>query len=292
MKTASALIRLTRPANMAICAVSAATGALLGGKPLEQFLALFHADNIDSLHRILAAAASSALILAAGNVFNDIRDIETDKINAGHRPLVTGAISSGTAAILAVALALAGLAAAIPLGIPGISIAVSAVLLLSAYDIKLKGVPFAGNIAVSLLGGLAFVYGGVAGGCVTASFLPAVFAFLIHLGRELVKDAQDFEGDKAASIRTAATVFGVRTACSTAVFVLSVLGLLTLAPYALGYFGKSYIGIIALAVWPELGYAMKICLKENTPANLKRASQLLKLAMPFGLVAVLAGFSS
>jgi len=294
MKALSGLFRLTRPVNMLICALSVISAALLSCKPLSVAATLL--SDISALTynsagiRVLSAALSAALILAAGNVFNDVCDLETDRINAPHRPIVSGAVSVGLATLFAIALTIAGLILAYTLSISVMALAACAALLLFLYDIRLKGRPLLGNITVAFLGGIAFIYGGIAGDCVTQSFVPAVFAVLLHLGRELIKDVLDYEGDLAAGIRTVATVSGTHSACRIASFALSLLAIATLAPYALGYFGKSYIGIIALTVWPPLGYAMRAALKFPTQDALNRASLLLKVAMPAGLLAVLVGF--
>ncbi len=286
MDRALALLSLTRPLNALICGLSVIAGAAVAGKPLNILLDPPPGWTL----RTISAAVSAALILAAGNVFNDIRDIAADRINAPGRALPRGIVPPWTAAVFAAVLAFVGLAAALPLGAAGIGIAAAAVLLLAGYDYSLKGVPLAGNIAVALLGGLAVVYGGLAGNALPRAFIPAGFAVLLHLGREIVKDAADETGDRAAGITTLATTAGPRVARRTAAGVLFLLALAVYLPVAAGYFGAGYAGIASAGVVLPVMGATWMTLFSKAENGLIQASMLLKLAMPFGIVAVLAGF--
>ncbi len=286
MRAFAGFMRLTRPLNMVICAVSTTVGALLAGPPLA-----IAADPPSGWGmRTLAAALSSALILAAGNTFNDVRDLETDRINAPGRPLPAGDVSPRAATVLSAVLALGGCISAVLLGPAGVTVAVSAVALLACYDMFLKRVPFAGNLAVALLGGLAVVYGGIAGHAVPRALIPAAFAVLLHLAREIVKDAADEPGDRAAGIKTVATVSGIRTAGTLAKTLLLLLCLVVFIPAATGYFGPGYLAVIVIGVMPPLVFALFLLHFGAAKSHMERASMALKIAMPAGIVAILVGF--
>jgi len=297
MKTLKGLLHLARPVNMLICGLSVVCGGILGGKPLERFgeIVSFFSSTIpvgiqSRELRILSAAVSAALILAAGNALNDVCDLSCDRINAPHRPIPSGIVSPAGAAAFAVILAFSGLLLSLPLGIHGITVALVAVSVLVAYDMKLKGIPLAGNIAVAGLGGLGFVYGGIAGDSAGRALTPALFAFFFHLGRELVKDAADVQGDYSTGIHTAATMWGKGTACRLAAAVLMVLAVISVSPFTFGFFGFAYFVIIALGVWPVLLYASVSSLRNPSERNLRRISGILKMDMPVGIVAILVGY--
>ncbi|MHB9029905.1 MAG: geranylgeranylglycerol-phosphate geranylgeranyltransferase [Candidatus Latescibacterota bacterium] len=295
MNSILGLYRITRPGNVLVCALSVISGGLIGGKPLDllngAFLSLLHGEGIPSwLLRVIFAALSASLVLAAGNVYNDVRDLKADRVNAPNRPLPSGLITPGAATFYAAALAFSGILLALPLGIPSLSIAVSAVVLLAIYDVHLKGAPFVGNILVALLGGVIFLYGGIAGNAVVPALIPALFATLFHLGREIIKDAADLRGDREAGIRTLATERGVHQSAAIAAGVFFLLAILATLPAACGRFGMGYLLIIALGVWPVLAYTTASSLIHPTEANLRRVALLLKLDMPVGILAVLAGF--
>ena len=294
MNKLAGISRLARPVNTLICALSVLCGSIIGGKPLDYLDEAVASIGCGELPgwtvRVVFAALSASLILAAGNTFNDVCDLSCDRINAPERPIPAGIVSPREASVFALILASIGISLSFPLGTTGVFVALGAVVMLAAYDMKLKGVPLAGNIVVACLGGLAFIYGGIAGGGVVQSLIPAVFAALFHLGRELTKDAADRDGDSAAGLRTAATVWGVPLTCRLAAAVLTVLAIFTVLPVITGYFGTVYCLIILFGVWPALIYSVTLSLKDDSVKSLVTASRILKADMPIGIVAVLAGF--
>jgi len=293
MKKVSGFLSITRPGNVLVCALSVFSGGLLGEKPMERLSGFFPSfeTGLDSwAARLLCASVSASLILAAGNVLNDVCDLDTDRINTPHRPLPAKILTRTEAIVFAALLAFIGLLLAVPLGVTGTIIALSAVLILLFYDLKLKRVPLAGNLAVAFLGGLAFIYGGIAGFSPLQSLVPAIFAFLFHLGRELVKDAADISGDSLSGIRTAATIWGVRTSLLLSGLVFAVLAVFVVLPVVILWFGRGYLVIVAIGVWPVLIHVMISSLRNPSQDNLRRLAKLLKLDMPVGIIAVLAGF--
>ena len=294
MAALKGFIALTRPVNMLICGLSVICGAIIGDRPVTLFIELLTSPGRGSppawVFRTGAAALSASLILAAGNVLNDICDVSSDSINAPKRPIPSGQVTVRKAYYFFGILAVAGFIFAVPLGIPGIAVALTAFSLLVIYDIKLKGVPLAGNIVVAGLGGLAFIYGGIAGNCIGEALIPASFAMLFHLGREILKDAADIRGDKIAGIKTTATVWGVAAACRLASCVLILLAVVVALPSLTGRFGVVYTIYIALGVCPVLLYAAASSLTNQSESNLRRVSMILKVDMPLGIIAVLAGF--
>src|SRR3990172_12861716 len=153
------------------------------------------------------------LITAAGNIQNDLCDIEIDRLNRSDRPLVAGMIRARHAKWMLVLLYLVGLIAAGILGPIPFVIAAIVVALLNLYNISWSRLPGVGNLAVSLMGALPVVYGGVAAVNASPAFLQipvaaALVAFWLHLARELLKDTIDVEGDRAANRRTLPIIFG------------------------------------------------------------------------------------
>lgn len=294
MNILAGCLRIVRPGNMLVCGLSVLSGGLLAGKPLDMLWGALSASASglppEWFVRDLYASMSASLILAAGNVHNDICDLTADRVNVPGRPIPSGAVGRGTAGLLAAALACAGLLLSFPLGPCGIAIACGAVLLLALYNIRLKGIPLAGNLAVAILGGLAFVYGGVASGAATAASIPALFAVFFHLGREIIKDAADVRGDRSAGVRTVATEWGAAAAAWWAAFVFILLGAAASLPYVCGVFGLGYFLLIVGGVWPVLAYAAASTLAHPSEATLRTIAFILKLDMPVGVIAVLAGF--
>ncbi len=111
----------------------------------------------------------------------------------------------------------------------------------------------------------------------------ALFAFLVNLVREFVKDAEDLEGDRVYGKRTIAVVWGIPASrwISAAMLLVGVL-LLILAWYFFIPDGLTLIYFVMFLIIPML-VAMGILLLKNSSESFRQASLLLKLIMISGL---------
>lgn len=239
----------------------------------------------------LWGSLSMLLMVAAGNVHNDTLDVATDRVNRPDRPLASGSVGMGAARCAALLL-LAGALLAAWIGSPAHgALAAAMAVVLWAYNRILKGVPLAGNFAVALLCGLAvwFVEFPLSVDFPGAhdSLPAATFAFLATLARELVKDAEDVAGDRAAGLRTFAVLAGPAAARRLALAMIVLLVLVL--PVPMTHFGYHWAYAVALAALcgpvaiPLLGELAR------NPGNDARASRLLKLFMIAGMLALWAG---
>jgi 4-hydroxybenzoate polyprenyltransferase len=272
-------IRLLRPWNAAIAAAAVWLGwASLRLRP-EWELAFW-------------GSLSMLLMVAAGNADNDTLDVETDRVNRPHRPVAAGHIGLRTARWTAVLVYFAAvLAAWIGSPLHG-ALALLMALLLWLYNRFLKGVPLSGNLAVALLCGLAVYFVELPlliDFPLTAhdSLPAALFAFLVTFARELIKDAEDVAGDRAAGLRTFAVAAGTDAARRLAFASVAVLLLLLPAPMiAFGYHWYYAVAIVVLGgpvLVPLLGDLSR------DGANFPRAQKLLKAFMIAGMASLLAG---
>jgi len=277
MKKISAYINIVRPINFLITFVTVIVAAALSYK-----------GEYSSV-KVFLAAITASLTMSAGNIINDIYDLNGDKINHPLRPLPSGVISLKAALIyyfilLAVSLLLS-------LFISNLNFAVNliSVLMLYLYSYKLKRVALGGNLTVSLLTGLAFIYGGVTVNNIYNSIIPALFAFLINLIREIVKDMEDAEGDMREGIISFPSKYGAKTAKNTIITLSMLLILFTLFPYINGNYGNYYMAVILFLVIPVLIYFLVSLLKDDSKKNMNKLSFILKLDMVFGLIALYIG---
>ena len=67
--------------------------------------------------------------------------------------------------------------------------------LLVLYEKIFKELPLVGNMLAGFLGGMAFIFGGVAVGRPYNATILALIAFLIMLAREILMDLRDIKGD-------------------------------------------------------------------------------------------------
>ncbi|MCP4632478.1 MAG: UbiA family prenyltransferase [candidate division Zixibacteria bacterium] len=233
--------------------------------------------------------ASIAAFFFAGfaNTVNDIADIEIDKINRPSRPLPAEFLSRKQAVVEAIILCVIALGFSLVLGTGTIIVALIALPGMVAYSLWLKRTVLFGNILVSFIAALAFIYGGAAFGKITPVVFPAVMAFLLHLAREIIKDIEDVRGDKKLGAQTLPIVKGERISRLTAAAILLVLVITTILPLLSGFYRLAYflliipVDLIVIAIIYELIFVKDI--------NAGRLSLYLKIAMPLGINAVFFG---
>ncbi|PYO71585.1 MAG: geranylgeranylglycerol-phosphate geranylgeranyltransferase, partial [Gemmatimonadetes bacterium] len=175
-----AVWRLIRAPNLLI----AAAGVLAGG-----WIAL---ARIGAPKELLFAALSGIALGAAGNTWNDMRDIAADRINRPDtRPLAAGALPKDTANFLVFLGTLLGLAGAALVSGRQVVAAVAALVVMFVYSPFLKPRPLIGNLAVALVAGSPPFYGALAVGLPAAGVVPWILAAWLHFVREVVKDVED-----------------------------------------------------------------------------------------------------
>ncbi|MBI3586773.1 MAG: UbiA family prenyltransferase, partial [Ignavibacteriales bacterium] len=168
------------------------------------------------------------------------------------------------------------------------AIALFWVVSLFFYSRLFKRKMLIGNILVAIMTGLAFVYGAVVIGNVEKSWIPALFAFLINLARELVKDAEDIEGDARGHANTLPVKHGVRPTLLLASLVIICLIGATLLPYSGGVYNSTYLLIVSVVDFALL-YVLVSMWRSWSPENLNKLSMTLKLTMVVGLAAIFFG---
>jgi len=272
----SGFVALMRPVNGLIAFLSILLGAAVTG-------------TVQPLWRVLLAGLSGMLVGAGGNAINDAYDVEIDRVNKPWRPIPSGRVSRRQALSFALLLMAAGTLLAAPIGWPAVGVALAASLLLVLYSARLKRTVLWGNLTVSLVSALAFIYGGLAVRRVREALIPAGFAFLFHLGREIVKDVEDMRGDRAGAAQTLPVVHGVRAAQAVVTAVFAVLIVATWLPYLAGVYDQDYFWIVLFGVDTVLLYAIWAFWRSTEPAHLARLSNLLKADMLVGLLAIYLG---
>lgn len=221
---------------------------------------------------------STLCIAAAGNIINDIYDVETDLVNRPAKVIIGKKISEKTAYTLFIILNVIGVLIGFYLshlvgrsGFFAIFVIISAMLYI--YASYLKQMVLLGNIVISILVGLSILIVGV------FELMPAItdqnqttqltffkilfdyalFAFLINLVREMIKDLEDIDGDYKSGMNTLPIAIG-RERASKLAFGVSLLPLFCsmyyVATYLLNY--GLFIGyFIVLIVVPLIYIAGK-----------------------------------
>lgn len=267
------LVRLVRAHNLLI----AAAGVCAGG-----WIAL---GRLALPGPVVWAAVSGIGLGMAGNVLNDILDVDADAVNRrGDRPLAGRRVGVRAAVACLVAGALGGLAAAALAGRTVLLVGAGALAVMIVYSPLLKPLPLVGNVAVAAVGGLPLMYGALAVRRAEAGIVPWVLAGGLHLVREIVKDIEDLEGDRVVLRRTLPVLLGRSGAAALAsAAALGFVPLSFVLPLRAGYSGAYF----AVALPAQMAVVMVAALL--LLGQVERVSALLKAAMVAGIVALVAG---
>jgi 4-hydroxybenzoate polyprenyltransferase len=179
---------------------------------------------------------TTVLIAAAGYILNDNMDASLDAINKPRKKSFAANISRSSAIniyiiLTSIAVAIAFFIADSILNFWLGFVQVGSSVLLALYSGVLKKIPFVGNVTVALLSALVPAIAGLYEPSFYPNFTPYIsiysgFAFLISLIREIVKDAEDMEGDKISGRKTIPLALGMSTTkvILTVLIVLTALG--------------------------------------------------------------------
>jgi geranylgeranylglycerol-phosphate geranylgeranyltransferase len=250
-------IAITRPVNSIVAGLAGVLGYLIATGTLVPDAAIL--------------LGIVALVTAAGNVVNDYCDADIDAVNRPDRPIPAGTVSMHGALLYAALLFAAGNLLALlatPLCL-GIALFNSALLVL--YAGRLKGTPFVGNLAVAYLSASIFLFGGALAGLegLLATLPVAGVTFLAMTAREILKDAEDVEGDSAGGARTLPMIVGVERSVSLAFAFALAAALLSMLP-VFRWWGLPYLAAIGLLNAGVLyrSLSVRFC---TTPACIRRS---------------------
>lgn len=249
---------------------------------------------------------ATVCIAAAGNIINDIYDIEIDKINKPTKVLIGKKISERTANRLFIVLNIIGVAIGFYLsnaiGKPGFAalfIGISALLYM--YASYLKGMLLVGNLLVSALVAMSLLIVALfdlfpaitlANQASQSAIFKivlhfAIFAFFINFIREIVKDLQDINGDKNGNMNTLPIVLG-RKRTATTVFLLGVFMVCGVVFYMYEYLYNEQI-LLLYFLFAIVAPLLYFCLKAwdaETQKQFSFLSKLLKIIMFLGICSI------
>ena len=233
---------------------------------------------------------------AAGNVINDYFDYNIDLINKPERPLPSGRISLKNGRNYGYLLFLAGTICGFLISyltnnwIPFVIVLIADVILY-LYAYKLKSTPLIGNLAVGFMTGFGFVFGGFSlnnPDIILTSIYLGFFAFIMTTAREIIKDIEDIEGDRAEGAKTLPILIGERIPAVIATILIIVDCALCPILYYNHIFGVYYLVVIIIAVILFL-YSGICILKSQDRQTAAKASKNLKMGMLIAFLAFVLG---
>ena len=277
MKKYLSFIKIIRPLNV----LSSGVAILFSS---------FISDYQGPLEQILMPILVVVFFTIGANVLNDYFDYDTDKINRPDRSIVKGDITREQALYLSIISFIIGIYFALRLSSDSqiISLGISLPLLF-LYNAKVKNYPLIGNIIVSLIIGLSFIYAGVVFENVKPLIVPSLLAFGLTLIREVVKDIADFKGDEAIGARTLPIVFGKKKAIYFCTILSILLSMAAFTLFLNGYYNFYYGVLLIITVEIPLGVVVISLLNKPHIETAKKATKLLKFCTLGGLFSIYIG---
>lgn len=207
---------------------------------MGQLLAL---GEFASLPTAIFGFMSVFLISASILVMNDYFDVETDKINAPRRPIPSNLVKPNEALFFSLILLLAGILMGYLISITVFFISILIAVIGFLYNRYLKKSGLLGNLMVSFSVGMAFIYGGTTVGLPFHNMVLffGLIAALIDLGEEIAADAMDVEGDLLINSNSIAIKYSRAAAVKISRFIFSIVVLLSIVPFILGWFSIIYL---------------------------------------------------
>lgn len=249
--------------------------------------------------------AATILIAAGGYVINDIFDQETDAINKPEKVIIGKTIKESSAYTFYACLTILGVCIGFYLSnvidkpnFAALFILIAATLYF--YATTLKQMPIIGNVVIAIILALSILLIPVfdlfpvineenkrqMGQIFNILLDYSIFAFLLHLIREITKDIEDFEGDTQQGMNTLAIQLGIpMTAKFVAALCFIPLGLFS--NYMYRYFFMNDLHIITIysllcIIAPFIYFIIKI-VNAKTKSEFHHLSSILKWIVFFGL---------
>ncbi|MDO9087187.1 MAG: UbiA family prenyltransferase [Anaerolineaceae bacterium] len=265
------LIRPELPISAGICVIVGQTIAL-GRLPTAEQIGLGFALGL--------FLSSSAMI------FNDIFDLEVDRINTPHKPLPSGKLSTTEAIVFG--LVTAAIAWILALLINPFVFVLSLILWILGflYNWKLKAAGLLGNLIVATNVAMTFIIGGISVGEASNPmvWIFGMIAFVFDLAEEIAGDAMDMEGDQKRGSRSLAILHGKKTALRISCGLFFVMIFLTLLPILLGETSLAYILPIFLMDGAIIFFTIRL-MRSMTHKEGHQAMRGLYISATIGLVA-------
>ncbi len=272
--------------------------------------ALFKPFNVDitlNWFGFLLLILSTLCIAAAGNIINDIQDVDTDIVNRPEKVIIGKKVTEKTAYNLFIILNVIGVGLGFYLsnlvgrsGFFAIFVIISALLYI--YATYLKQTLLVGNIVISVLVAMSVLIVGLfellpvvntQNQATQLTFFKilldyALFAFIINLVREVAKDIEDIDGDYKAGMNTLPIAIG-RERATKVLFALTLLPLFGVVYYMLTYLYKQQIAVgyfLLFLVAPLLYITIK-SFSAKTKKDVRHISTILKIVMFLGMLSLL-----
>ena len=251
-------------------------------------LVVYFITDVKNLTLIIYPSIIIGCYMAAGNILNDWIDIEADKINKPSRPLVIYDVNHYLLFSIVFLLFAIGSWITIYIDVYAMYVAIFfAMPCIISYEIVFKRSPIIGNIIISSLVGVVFIFAELSfHQSISVTWRAAVLAFFLNLIREMIKDIEDIEGDAQSQYNTFPIIAGIPTTIVVLRIITIFFIILSLLPIFTSYYLWYYIPLIVFLIHLPLLYII-IRLTDNiTPKECAKYSKVLKLLIINGIITI------
>ena len=299
--------KLIRPLNLSIIALT-----MYGlGIFFESLYSKSEMFGVKSLPFTLLVL-STILIAAGGNIINDYFDIKADRVNKPDRQII-GIHLKRRVAIVShwilnfIAFGIGVYLTWVMSSFLYLFIHLFSINVLWFYSMKGKRLFLSGNILIAALTAIVPILVGLYFHQVLENVTPqldqfsfslnsdihyiyyltiglGIFAFILNLAREIVKDMEDIEGDKKLPAKTLPIVIGLQKSKLVSAFILSGVSTCTL------YIWLTTSNLTIMEVLPVIislsivVISIVLVLNSKNKKDFRRINGLIKMAMAFGLL--------
>lgn len=271
-----------------------------------------------SIGQTIILILSLMFLAAAGYIINDIYDIKTDHINKPGKVVIDVSISKKSATELFYVCNFIGIGLGVYLGYQmgnyqiGLLHAFVA-MIFWIYSVYLKGTILIGNIIIAFASstvpmiyfgfeGFAYIkkydvilaqnFGSYIGGPNEILFnfclILSVFAFILSLAREIVKDIEDRKGDAATGAKTLPIAFGDTVAKRSVQFLILcciclVIWMIHFKVPDANFVNLFFVTYCYLTIVSPAVYLIVLLFNSNRKEDYSKASLLLKFIMISGI---------
>lgn len=298
------IIRLLRAGNLLLIALTQVLVQLLVIEPLLRQAQL---EPTLSAMLLLLLVAATVLIAAGGYIINDYFDVKVDVVNRPSRVVVDRSVPRRQALLLHQLVTWTGIVLAAVVSWKVANFKLTFIFLLAAamlwlYSAAYKRKVLAGNLVVALLTALVVVLPALferqlfyppsepgrqaARAILIIIFFYFLFAFLVSLAREWVKDLQDMEGDRRYGSRTLPLLWGPhrvqRLAAAVLLVVMTVIGLIQWMQVSGGDLASAFVLLVMLQL--PLAAVIYWLLAAGRERRYRAVSSLLKWILLMGVL--------
>jgi len=285
-----AIIGLVRPFTM----LAPGVGVFSGGIIAVGFYN--HSLEVNELFFLILAASVFAMLNGASNAFNQVFDLNIDKVNKSYRPIPAGMINLNNALFFSVLFYSMALFLALIIGptftfVAGIFTLIT--VLYSIPPLRLKKRLWVSNITIAAARSWVLLLGGWTAFNYTNPLEPAIWyvgliLFVFLIGASATKDFTDIPGDQKFGMNTLPVIYGVRRAKNMIIpfFML---------PFVMIPLGTSLnvLTFKALHLTPLIGWSFYVVLmlSHDTKKTKKTENSLIWVHMYLILMALQVGFA-